>query len=96
MMKRIGILALTAVLCCSLFAGCRMGNGSMKPTSPTNEATSAMPTMPTVMPDTRPVTEPDTMAPTERETAAEDTTGGTETTTEGNQAKRMPKRPAAR
>lgn len=95
-MKRIGIITLAALLCCSLFAGCRMGNGNMKPSSPTNEATTAMPTMPTVMPDTRPATEPATVAPTERETATEDTTGGTETTTEGNQARRTPNHPAAR
>lgn len=95
-MKRYGILVLAVALCCSLFAGCRMGNGSMRPSSPTNEATTAMPTMPTVMPDTRPATEPATMAPTERETAAEDTTGGTETTTEGDQARRTPHRPAVR
>lgn len=95
-MKRYGAFALAFVLCCCLFTGCRMGNSNMRPTNPTNEATTMTPTMPTVMPDTRPATEPATAAPTEQETATESMTAGTEDSTEDTQARKAPHRPGVR
>lgn len=105
-MKRYGILALVLVMCCALLAGCRRGNGNMKPVSPTNEATADIHTMPATMPVTRPATEPSTAAPTERETvsATEGTAGNTEPATEHstgdasdqNRGRTGTNRPAAR
>lgn len=69
-MKRYSIIALALVLGCTLFTGCRRGNGNMETVSPTNQVTPEMPvttpvTKPTLPPDTEPVTEPVTEETTE-------------------------------
>lgn len=105
-MKRYAVLALVLVMCGTLLAGCRRGNGNMKPVSPTNEATADMHSMPATAPVTRPATEPATEALTERATTAatEGDTGAAEAATENaavdgsgqNRSRTMPGRPTGR
>lgn len=84
-MKRCTILALAMVLGCTLFTGCRRGNGDMMTVPPTTQAATEHYTMPATQPATQPtrpmITEPATQEATGASTpdstadATENTTG---------------------
>lgn len=91
-MKRYSILALALVLGCTIFTGCRRGNGNMDTVSPTNDATIETPTLMPTTPATQPthpvITEPATQDPTENSTTegATDATGETGSASRGRKS----------
>ena len=101
-MKRYSILVLALVLGCTILTGCRRND--MRPSSPTNEATTHTPTLAPTTPVTRPATEPTehaTASVTTTPTDGTHATAGTESTnattgTESTQAPVQKQKPAAR
>ena len=102
-MKRYPILALALLLGCTIFTGCRRGNGNMNPVPTTLPAVTEMPTVPATQP-TRPiVTEPVLTVPTEDSTAnpapdgVQDESGTAATDpTEAGRSRTGPQRPNMR
>ena len=102
-MKRYSILALALILGCTVFTGCRRGNGSMDTIPPTTQAVTEMPTMPATQPTSPVVTEPAVTIPTEDSTANPATDGvqdesGTAATdpTDASRSRPGPQRPNMR
>lgn len=90
-MKRYSILALALVLSCTLFTGCRRGNGNMATIPPTTQAATQAPTTPATMPSTHPETRPAATLPTD------DTIHSTESTeTDGTESATGDTQPSSR
>ena len=87
-MKRCTILALALVLGCTIFTGCRRGNGDMMTVPSMTQAATEPTTMPATTP-TRPIaTEPATQDAT-GESATEGTDGATENATGESRSRGM-------
>ena len=94
-MKRCTILALALVLGCTMFTGCRRGNGDMMTVPPTTQAATEHYTMPATQP-TRPTeTEPATQEATTA-SVPDRTADATEGTTGDNQSRARGMSPATR
>jgi len=80
-MKRYTVLALAMVLGCTLFTGCRRGNGNMMTVPPTTQAATEHYTMPATQPATQP-TRPVATEPATQDAAGASTPDSTADATE--------------
>ena len=80
-MKRYTVLALAMVLGCTLFTGCRRGNGDMMTVPPTTQAATEHYTMPATQPATQP-TRPVATEPATQDAAGASTPDSTADATE--------------